>query len=157
MRKLTALLASVLTLLLLFAAWFWIGGTLRASVYIQTARAADYPEAFGAIRGLLDSGSAPQVLGSEPVSEDPAAYTLVDITVTLANRGLFAAEWLDISAVGAPGDIAVYAVTGEGSNIAARDSGQVNLKLITTARADVARDVVIQYYVHGMKRAITVR
>ena len=157
MRRLTAVLATVFFILAGLAAWFYLGGTLRAVPYIRTARAADYPEAFGAIRGLLDSGSAPQVLGSEPVSEDPTAYTLVDITVTLANRGLFAAEWLDISAVGAPGDIAVYAVTGEGSNIAARDSGQVNLKLITTARADVSRDVIIQYYVHGMKRTITVR
>ena len=51
----------------------------------------------------------------------------------------------------------MYAITGEGSTIAARDSGQVNLKLITTARADALRDVVIQYYVHGMKRAIIVR
>lgn len=157
MRKLTALLAIVLLLLLGFAAWFWMGGTLRAQVYIQTARAADYPEAFGAIRALLDSGSAPQVLGNERLSEDPAAYTLADITVTLTNRGLFPAEWLDISTVGAPGDIAVYALTGEGSDIAARDSGQVNLKLVTTARPDVERDIKIQYYVHGMKREITVR
>ncbi|MBR6221460.1 MAG: hypothetical protein IKQ80_12925 [Clostridia bacterium] len=62
-----------------------------------------------------------------------------------------------ISTRGAPGDIAVYAVTGEGSDIPARSRGQVNLQLITTARADVSRDVIIQYYVHGMKRTITVR
>lgn len=157
MRKLTALLGTVFFILLGLAAWFYFGGTLRAVPYIRTARAADYPEAFGAIRGLLESGSVPQVLGSEAVSEDPDAYTLVDVTVTLANRGLFPAEWLDISTKGAPGDIAVYAITGEGSDIAARDSGQVNLKLITTARADAARDIIIQYYVHGMKRTITVR
>ena len=157
MRRLTAVLATVFFIMAGLAAWFYLGGTLRAEPYIRTARAADYPEAFGAIRGLLDSGSAPQILGSEAVSEDPAAYTLVDISVTLTNRGLFPAEWLDISATAATGDIAVYAITGEGSTIAARDSGQVNLKLITTARADALRDVVIQYYVHGMKRAIIVR
>ena len=157
MRKLTAVLAVILILMLGFAAWFWLGGTLRADVAIQTARAADYPEAFAAIRSLLDSGSAPQVLGGEALSEDPSAYTLVDVSVTLTNRGLFPAEWLDIRTEGVEGDIAVYALTGEGSDIAARDSGQVNLKLVTTARPDAERDIIIQYYVHGMKREITVR
>ncbi len=157
MRKLTAVLATVLFLMLCLAGAFWFGGTLRASPLIRTARASDYPEAFGSIRELLASGSAIQALSGDAVSEDPSAYTLVDITVALTNRGLFPAEWLDITTRGAPGDIAVYAVTGEGSDIPARDSGQVNLKLITTARADVSRDVIIQYYVHGMKRTITVR
>ena len=92
MRRLTAVLATVFFIMAGLAAWFYLGGTLRAEPYIRTARAADYPEAFGAIRGLLDSGSAPQILGSEAVSEDPAAYTLVDISVTLTNRGLFPAE-----------------------------------------------------------------
>ena len=157
MRKLTAVLAILLVLLLGFAAWFYLGGTLRGQLYTQTARAADYPEAFGAIRSLLNSGAAPQILGKSGLSEDPAPYTLVDINVTLTNRGLFPAEWLDIRAEGVDGDIAVYAVTGEGSDIAARDSGQVNLKLITTAASDARRDIIIQYYVHGMKRKITVR
>lgn len=157
MRKLTAVLATVLFLLICLAGAFWFGGTLRAAPFIRTARAADYPEAFGSIRELLASGSAIQALSGDAVSEDPSGYTLVDITVALTNRGLFSAEWLDITTRGAPGDIAVYAVTGEGSDIPARGSGQVNLKLITTARADVARDVIIQYYVHGMKRTITVR
>ncbi len=157
MRKLTAVLASLLIVLLALAAWFYLGGTLRAGVYIQTAPAADYPEAYASIRDLLDSGSAPQVLGSEPLPEDPSAYTLVNITVTLANRGLFAAEWLHVTTRGAPGDVAVYALTGEGSDIAARDSGQVNLKLVTRAAPDAARDISIEYYVYGMKRAITVR
>ena len=157
MRKLTAVLAVILLLLLGFAAWFWLGGTLRADVAIQTARAADYPEAFAAIRDLLESGSAPQVLGGGAVSEDPSAYTLADIRVTLTNRGFFPAEWLDIRAEGIEGDIAVYALTGEGSDIAARDRGQVNLKLITTARPDAERNIAIQYYVHGMKRTITVK
>lgn len=156
MRKLTALLSVVLVLLLGFAAWFYLGGTLRAQVYIQTARAADYPEAFGAIRSLIASGSAPQAFaGSLP--EDPAGYTLADITVTLTNRGLFPAEWLDIRCEAAEGDIAVYALTGEGSDVAPRGSSQVNLKLITTASPDTARPIRIQYYVHGMKRAVTVR
>ncbi|MBR6889955.1 MAG: hypothetical protein IKN05_03090 [Clostridia bacterium] len=157
MRRLTAVFATVFFILICLAGAFRFGGTLRAAPLIRTVRAADYPEAFGAIRELLASGSAIQALSGDAVSEDPAGYTLVDITVELTNRGLFSAEWLDISTRGAPGDIAVYAVTGEGSDIPARSRGQVNLKLITTARADVSRDVIIQYYVHGMKRTITVR
>ena len=155
MRKLTAALSLLLLILLGIAAWFYLGGTLRSQVTAQSARAADYPEAFGAVRSLVESGAAPQILSGGGLSEDPAPYTLVDINVTLTNRGLFPAEWLHIRTEGAPGDIAVYAVTGEGSDIAARDSGTVNLKLITTAAPDTSRAIVIQYYVHGMKREIT--
>jgi len=157
MRKLTILLAIVLVLMLGFAGWFYLGGTLRGEVAAQSAPAADYPEAFGAIRSVLEGGAAPQVLGGGGLSEDPSPYTLVDINVTLTNRGLFPAEWLHISMAGAPGDIAVYAVTGEGSDVPPRDSATVNLKLVTTAAADAPRGIVIQYYVHGMKREITVR
>ena len=156
MRKLTILLAIVLVLLLGFGGWFYLGGALRFEVSVQSARASDYPEAFGSIRAVLEGGTAPQVLGSG-LSEDPSAYTLMDINVTLSNRGLFPAEWLHITVHGAPGDIAVYAVTGEGSDVPARDSATVNLKLVTTSPADAPRDIAIQYYVHGMKREITVR
>lgn len=157
MRKLTILLSIVLVLMLGLAGWFYLGGTLRSEVAMQSAPAGDYPEAFGAIRSVLEGGTAPQVLGGGGLSEDPSPYTLVDINVTLTNRGLFPAEWLHISMEGAPGDIAVYAVTGEGSDVAPRDSATVNLKLVTTAAADAPRSIVIQYYVHGMKREITVR
>lgn len=157
MKKLTALLAIVFTLLLGFVAWFFLGGTLRGEAYIRTARAADYPEAFESVRGQIISGSAIQVLGGEAPTDDPSGYTLVDITITLANRGLFPAEWLDVRVEPAPGDIAVYTLTGEGIDIPARDRGQVNLKLVTTARPDAERAIVIQYYVYGMPREITVR
>ena len=157
MRKLTILLATVFVLMLGFAAWFYLGGTLRAQIYIQTGSAADYPEAYSAIRDLLAAGSAPQLFDGTPLPEDPSGYTLADITVTLANRGLFPAQWLDIRAEAVAGDIAVYALTGEGSDIPARDSGQVNLKLITTAPADAERTIRVQYYIHGMKREISLR
>ena len=157
MRKLTILLAIVLALLLGFAGWFYLGGTLRSAVAAQSAPAADYPEAFGSIRSLVAGGAAPQVLGGGALSEDPSPYTLMDINVTLTNRGLFPAEWLHITMEGAPGDIAVYAITGEGSDVAPRDIATVNLKLVTTATADAPRSIVIQYYVHGMKREITVQ
>ena len=126
-------------------------------MYIQTANAADYPEAYGSIRSLLESGSAPQTFEGAALGEEAARYTLVDVNLRLTNRGLFPAEWLDIRAEAAQGDIAVYALTGEGSDVPARDSATVNLKLITTAPADAMRDIRIQYYVYGMKRTITVR
>ena len=157
MRKLTAVLVVVLVVLAGFTVWFYLGGTLRAQVHIQTARASDYPEAYGAIRDLLASGSAPQAFADPNLPEDASGYTLVDVNLTLTNRGLFPAEWLDIRAEAAEGDIAVYALTGEGSDVPARDEDTLNLKLITTAPADAERDITIQYYVHGMKRSITVR
>ena len=156
MRKLTVLLSFILLLMLAFAGYFYAGGTLRAQPYVQTAAAADYPEAFAYIRSLIASGAAIQVFDDTPLAEDPSLYTLADITVSLSNRGLFPAEWLDVRANAAPGDIAVYALTGEGGNVDARGAAQVNLKLITTARADAPRSIAIQYYVHGMKREITV-
>ena len=155
MRKLTLLLTVVLVLMLGFCGWFYLGGTLRSEVTAQSAPATDFPEAFGAIRSVLEGGTAPLVLDGGSLSEDPSPYTLMDINVTLTNRGLFPAEWLHITVEGVPGDIAVYAVTGEGSDVAPRDSGVVNLKLITIASPDAPRRFVIQYYVHGMKREIT--
>ena len=60
MRKLTVLLTIVLVLLLGFGGWFYLGGTLRGEVAAQSARAADYPEAFGSVRALLEGGAAPR-------------------------------------------------------------------------------------------------
>ena len=79
------------------------------------------------------------------------------VTVTLVNRGLVPAEWVDVRCEGTGGDIAVYALTGEGGDIAPRGSGKVNLKLITTAPPDAQRQITIRYYVHGVQRKITVR
>ena len=57
MQKLTALLCFVLVLLMGLAGWLYLGGTPRSEVYIQTAPAPDYPEAFSGIRALrLDEG-----------------------------------------------------------------------------------------------------
>ena len=157
MRKLTILLAIVLALLLGFAGWFYLGGTLRSEVAVQSARAADYPEAFGAIRSLVTVGAAPQVLGGSALSEDPSPYTLIDINVTLTNRGLFPAEWISVNVEGGVGDVAVYSITGEGSTVAGRSTGTVNVKLVSLAALPVARTYRIQYYVYGMKRSVTVR
>ena len=136
MRKLTAVLSILLILLLGFAAWFYLGGTLRCEVYIRTARAADYPEAFGAIAELVASGAAPQTFDAPPLTEDPSRYTLTDITLTLTNRGLFPAEWLHVQCVPHEGDVAVYSLSGEGKDVPARGSAQVNLKLFVKVRPD---------------------
>ena len=70
---------------------------------------------------------------------------------------LFPAEWLDARAVPVPGDIAVYSLSGVGSDVDARGVGQANLKLVTTADPAVQRFFEVQYYVYGMKRSLTVR
>ena len=156
MKKLTLLLSLVLVLLVGLAVYFYFGGTLSVRSTAHTAGAAEYPEAFASVRKLVGSGAVAQTLDAAPIGEDPSAYALVDVTIDLYNRGMFPAEWLDIRVEGAPGDIAVYSLTGEGSDIPARGSGQVNLKLITAAAPGTARQCVIQYYVYGMKRTVTV-
>ena len=156
MKKLTAVLAVIFVLMLIAAGLFYFGGRLSADMVIQTADAADHPEAFESVRALLEADSVPQRFSDAPLG-DADQYTLVDITIRLRNRGLFPAEWLYITTDGLPGDIAVYSVSGEGSDIEARGSSQVNLKMITTAPPDVPRQCVVQYYVYGSKREITVR
>lgn len=157
MKKLTLLLCVVLVVLLGLAMVFYVGGTLSARPSAHAASAADYPEAYGAIRGVLASGAAPQLFADPALPESPDGYTLVDITIDLYNRGLFRAEWLDVTVAGAPGDVAVYSLSGEAGDIDARGAGQINAKLITAAAADAARSFEIQYYVYGMKRSITVK
>ena len=155
MRKSTALLGFILLLLIALAASFVIGGTLSARLSIATGSAADYPQAFDAIRRVIASGAAPQVF-ADALPADASGYRLEDVTITLVNRGLFSAEWLYVEAEAAPGDVAVYSVTGEGDSIGARGTGTVNLKLITAADSAAERTYRVQYYVYGMKRTITV-
>ena len=155
MKKLTILLGIMLALMLGFVGAFWFGGRLSAEPRVLTASAADYPKVFDSIRQVLDSGAAPQTFDANPLG-DASAYTMLDVTIALANPGFFPAEWLHVDCAAQPGDIAVYSLTGEGSDIPARGSGQVNLKLITTARAAAGRTVTLEYYVHGMKRTLVV-
>lgn len=155
MKKLTILLGVIFVFLLAGVILFFVGGTLNAQVQTLTANAAEYPEAFASIRNVLESNSAPQYFSAVGLGE-ANQYTLVDVTITLSNPGLFSAEWLDIHAEGTAGDVAVYSLTGSGSSIDARSQGQVNLKLITTAAPSAIRSYEIQYYVYGMKRSITI-
>ena len=111
MKKLNVFLLIVLILMLAFVAYFFIGGTLHAQTSIATASASDYPDVCKSITNIVNSGAAPQQFAELPAS--PNGCTLVDMTISLTNPGLFAAEWLDFSVAPANGDIAVYSMTGE--------------------------------------------
>ena len=154
MKPLNLILCLILVLMLAFAAFFFAGGTLATSASSITAAAADYPEAFESIRGVISSDTAPQLLSNEALG-DASGYTLVDVNITLSNRGVFDAEWLNIQVEGAPGDVAVYSLTGDGLDVPARTGAQINLKLITRAPAGATRKITIQYYVYGISRSVT--
>ncbi|MBQ8506503.1 MAG: hypothetical protein IJ466_03620 [Clostridia bacterium] len=155
MKPFNIILSLILVLILAFGAFFYAGGTLQADVSSITASAADYPDAFESIRNVLQSGTAPQLFSNDPL-DGPENYSLVDINISLANRGIFDAEWLNIQLGGVTGDIAVYSLTGDGSDVLSRSGAQANLKLITRAPADVKREITIQYYVYGVSRTVTV-
>lgn len=155
MKKLNIFLLAVLVLLAALAVWFYVGSNLSAEVHVVTAAATDHPDAFSSIRGVLSSGSAPQHF-TDDVPDSADGCTLADITITLTNAGLFPAEWLDVTVTGQPGDIAVYSLTGEGSDIPGRSTGRINLKLITTGAAGTPHTFTLRYYVYGMQRTLTV-
>jgi len=154
MRKSTMILGSVFLLLLMLTVLFLAGGTLSARVDVMTANASEYPKAYASIQSVLQSG-APQLFFNT-LPEDPANCRLEDVTITLNNRGLIPAEWISVNVTGAPGDVAVYSITGEGSSVAGRSTGTVNLKLVSLADSRPERTYHIQYYVYGMKRSIDV-
>lgn len=143
----------ILVLILAFCGFFYTGGTLQAQVSSISASAAEYPDAFSSIRSVIATGTAPQVFTADAL-DSPENYSLVDVSITLTNRGVFDAEWLNIQVEGITGDVAVYSLTGDGSDVAARSTGQVNLKLITRAPAQSLRNISIQYYVYGISRTI---
>ena len=155
MRTLTVFLSLILILMLSFCAFFYAGGTLHAEVSCITAPASEYPEAFSAVQEVLASGSAP-ILFSGAGLDDAESLTLLDVNIYLTNRGIFDAEWLNVQAGSVDGDIAVYSLTGDGSDVAARGTGQINLKYVTRAAADAPRSITIQYYVYGISRTIEV-
>ena len=149
------ILSLIMIVIIAFGAFFYAGGTLQAEVSCISANAGDHPEAFASIENVLASNSAPQLFSTDPLG-DPANYSLLDISITLANRGIFDAEWLNIQLKGITGDVAVYSLTGDGIDVAARSGSQINLKLVTRAPLDSPRSVSIQYYVYGISRTIDV-
>lgn len=154
MHKSTMILGTVFLLLLMLTVLFLAGGTLSAKVDVMTANASEYPRAYASIRKVLDAG-APQLFFNA-LPEDPSDCRLEDVTITLNNRGLIPAEWISVNVTGAPGDVAVYSITGEGSSVPGRSAGSVNVKLVSLANSQPHRKYNIQYYVFGMKRAIDV-
>lgn len=156
LKPINFILLMILVIILGFGAYCYLGSALQPTVTCVSAAASDYPDAFDSICSVIERGSAPQTF-SEDIPDDAANYSLLDISVTLRNRGVFDAEWLNITLEGIPGDIAVYSLTGNGTDIAARSTGQINLKLITCADVNAARNLSIQYYVYGISRTVTVK
>ena len=155
MKPSTVILALILIVIIAFGAFFYTGGTLQAQVNCISANAGDHPDAFASIENVIASNSAPQLFSADPLG-DAANYSLMDISINLTNRGIFAAEWLNIQLEGITGDVAVYSLTGDGTDIAPRSSAQVNLKLLTRSPVDSPRSASIQYYVYGISRTIKV-
>lgn len=154
MHKSTVILGGVFLTLLMLSALFLAGGTLSAKIDVMTANASQYPKAYASIKGVLHTG-APQLFDNN-LPKDPADCRLEDVTITLTNRGLIPAEWISVNVSGGSGDVAVYAITGEGSTVAGRSTGAVNVKLVSLSDSEPDRTYHIQYYVFGMKRAIDV-
>ncbi len=155
MKIAAGVLSAIAVLLIALIAVFFVGGALNADARVVAISAADEPKAFGSALSVLASGAAPQVFRSETI-EDPAQFQLIDLTLALENRGLFAAEWVRAELVPAEADIAVYFEGEEPIDIAARGAGELNLKLVSRVDGDSAREIAVEYYVLGMKRTIRV-
>lgn len=155
MKPATTIFSLILVLILVFCLFFYSGGTLVPQASSLNADAAEYPDAFESIRSILSTGTAPQTFSGDTL-DDASNFRLVDVNISLTNRGIFDAEWLNIQLNPAVGDVAVYSISGNGTDVAARSTGQINLKLITRAPADSRRSVSIQYYVYGISRTIEV-
>jgi len=148
-------LVILLVLALAFLGFFFYGSMLQPNVTRITARAGEHPEAFASIRNVVLSDATPQVFSYESI-ENAANYGLVDVNISLTNQGLFDAEWLNITVNGAPGDVAVYSLTGQGSDVPGRSASSINFKLISRADENAPRSATIQYYVFGISRTIKV-
>ena len=154
MKKLNIVLMVVLILLVAFIVYFFAGSMLDAEVHMVTAPASDHPDAFASIQNAISANAAPQrFVNDVPATAD--GYTLIDMTLTLSNKGVFTAEWISVEVEGASGDVAVYSLSGEGTDIAGRSAGQLNLKLITAAPANTQRRITLTYYVFGLERRLT--
>ena len=154
MRKLNLVLLIVLLLMVVFTIYFRQGANLRARANVAYAPISEHPELTESIRHNAATDALPQQFAEIP--DDLSGCSIVNIDVVLTNVGLYDAEWLDIALEPQQGDIAVYAVTGEGGTVRARSSGQVALSLLTTFPAGT-RTIRLNYYVYGMQKTITVR
>ncbi len=87
MKGFTVFLSLILIAMIGFCVFFYVGGTLDVQMGSISANAAEYPDAFNSIRNVIASGSAPQIFSGDPL-DDPKNYTLLDINLTLTNRGI---------------------------------------------------------------------
>ncbi len=154
MKILNRILLVAAALALIVVVWFWAGGHLRASATYASAAASDYPDAFNAAAAIVRSGTAQQIF-TDASLDSSEGYLLMDVNISLANSGLFAAEWLEISVAPGEGDVAVYSVSGASGDVPAFGSGKLNVKLITRS-PEATRSATVSYYVLGMRRSVTV-
>jgi hypothetical protein len=151
MRIATVVLSVVAVVLVALIAGFFVGGTLSADVRVYSVNASDEPDAFASVAGVFEAGLAPQIFQSEVIA-DPSEYVLIDITCSLKNRGVFAAEWVHAELSPAPGDIAVYSRSADAFDIPAGKGEALNIKVIARAGGGGTRELRLEYYVLGMKR-----
>ena len=154
MKLIHKILLVILALAVAFTLWFHWTSRLSCRATVTAARAEDIAEAFQAAAAIVHSGAAYRTFSPDDL-ETAEGYSLIDASIQLKNRGMYDAEWLEITVDPADADVAVYSVSGAAGDVPAFSEGRVNLKLITrdpTAR----RSVTIGYYVLGMHKSVTV-
>lgn len=154
MKGLKIALAVLLAALVAFAVYFFVGGTLRTEVYTASTDAVEAADAFSEAVSALRSGAASEVFLDE-IPDSAEGYRIVEVSITLQNRGLFAAEWLTVSVSPGPLDVAAYSMNLPASDLAPGAETTLNMRLLSRS-GESARSVTIQYYVLGMKRTLTV-
>lgn len=154
MNKRNVFLLTLLLLLLLCIGAFQWGAQLSTHTQIATASAADLPDVFRSVRNILLTATAPQQFEATPDTAD--GLVLTDISIELRNNGLFDAEWISATLTPRSGDIAVYSLSGEGTTIPARSSSTFNMKLIGRSSDIEGRSILLEYYVLGMEKQITI-
>ncbi len=155
MRGFIACLAVILVLMIAFVTYFFVGGTLSAEPTVVSVPASQQADAFAAAKSVVEGGVAPQRFSNAEIG-NADGYRLIDVTISLKNIGVFAAEWLEIDVSPAQGDVAVYSVTGDGTDVASFTRSQANLKLLTAAGENARRTVTVSYYVLGMRRSVRI-
>ena len=155
MRGFIATLSVIVILMIAFMVFFFIGGTLTPTLTVSTVPASEQEDAFDSACAVIEQGLAFQTFSSAPEGSADD-YRLTTAVVTLKNRGLFPAEWVEIEITPAEGDAAAYSVTGVGMDIPRFARGQFEIKLLTSAPETDTRTALIRYYVLGMRRSIRI-
>lgn len=155
MKRLNIILAAVLVSILIFFIIFHSCGTLKYDVTGVAANASDHPEVYSGVCDILSNGTAPQYFTNE-VPKDGNGLYLVATTIELKNSGFCNAEWIEVTAYPASGDIAVYSISGNGTDVEAGGSNTLTLKILTRTPEE-ARSGEITYYIMGVRRKIKIK